>query len=54
MENVSTDIESVKGFWRNPLTRILLVVIFAGLGSALGRVLALGKIFNDFFVGFGG
>jgi pheromone shutdown-related protein TraB len=38
------DIMSVKGFWMNPVTRILLVVILANLGSAIGTWVALGWI----------
>jgi pheromone shutdown-related protein TraB len=35
-ENLSEDITSIKGFWRNKITRILLVVVFTNLGSSLG------------------
>ncbi len=38
-ENLSKDVYSVKGFWRNKVTRILLLVIFANLGSSLGTIL---------------
>ena len=41
LENIPTDITSVKGFWRNNVTRILLVVIFTNLGSAVGTFTAL-------------
>ena len=37
-------ISSVKGFWTNPVTRILLVVVLANLGSMLGTYIALGWI----------
>jgi pheromone shutdown-related protein TraB len=36
MEDLPNAIYSAKGFWTNPVTRILLVVIFANLGSVLG------------------
>lgn len=36
LENVPTSITSFKGFWLNPVTRVLLVVILANLGSSLG------------------
>ncbi len=39
-EDMSTAIESVKGFWTNPVTRTLLVVALANLGSAIGTPLA--------------
>ncbi|WP_010096506.1 TraB/GumN family protein [Ornithinibacillus scapharcae] len=35
-ESLSTDVHSFKGFWNNKVTRVLLVVIFANLGSSLG------------------
>ena len=35
-ENLADDISFLKGFWKNNITRILLVVIFANLGSAIG------------------
>jgi pheromone shutdown-related protein TraB len=36
LEAIPHDIVSIKGFWRNNVTRILLVVIFTNLGSAIG------------------
>ena len=35
-ESLSEDVQSVKGFWSNKVTRILLVVVFSNLGSSLG------------------
>lgn len=35
-EDLPNAIHSAKGFWENPVTRILLVVIFANLGSVMG------------------
>ena len=35
-ENLADDITYLKGFWQNNITRILLVVIFANIGSAIG------------------
>ncbi|HIJ42000.1 MAG TPA: TraB/GumN family protein [Deltaproteobacteria bacterium] len=40
-ERLSEDIVSVKGFWSNKITRILLVVIFTNMGSSLGAFVAL-------------
>jgi pheromone shutdown-related protein TraB len=40
-ENLPEDIVSVKGFWRNKITRILLVVVFTNIGSSLGTFVAL-------------
>ncbi len=41
LESLSEDILSVKGFWRNKVTRVLLVVVFTNLGSSLGTFVAL-------------
>lgn len=35
-EKISEDVFSVKGFWQNKVTRILLVVVLANLGSSIG------------------
>ncbi|WP_404450620.1 TraB/GumN family protein [Virgibacillus necropolis] len=35
-ENLSEDVFTVKGFWRNKVSRILLVVVLANIGSSLG------------------
>ncbi|MGR9047077.1 TraB/GumN family protein [Halobacillus litoralis] len=35
-ETLSDDVTSVKGFWNNKVTRILLVVVLANIGSSLG------------------
>mgnify|MGYP001189545348 FL=1 len=35
-EDLAEDITHLKGFWKNNITRILLVVMFANLGSAIG------------------
>lgn len=40
-ENLPKDILSVKGFWRNKITRILLVVVFTNIGSSLGTFVAI-------------
>ncbi len=40
-ESLPSDILSVKGFWRNKVTRVLLVVVFTNLGSALGTFVAI-------------
>jgi pheromone shutdown-related protein TraB len=41
LENLSKDILSIKGFWGNKVTRILLVVVFTNLGSSLGTFVAI-------------
>jgi len=40
-ENLPKDISSLKGFWRNKITRILLVVVFTNIGSSLGTFVAI-------------
>ncbi|OGP58348.1 MAG: conjugal transfer protein TraB [Deltaproteobacteria bacterium RBG_13_49_15] len=40
-QNIPDDILSVRGFWQNRVTHILLVIIFTNLGSALGTLVAL-------------
>lgn len=40
-EALADDILSVKGFWKNKVTRILLVVVFTNLGSTVGTMVAL-------------
>jgi pheromone shutdown-related protein TraB len=40
-EDLPEDIVSLKGFWKNRITRILLVVVFTNLGSALGTFVAI-------------
>jgi len=40
-EHLPDDIVSVRGFWRNKVTRILLVVVFTNLGSSMGTFIAI-------------
>jgi pheromone shutdown-related protein TraB len=40
-ENLADDITSLKGFWKNKITRILLVVVLTNLGSSLGTFVAI-------------
>jgi len=35
-EQLPDDVQTLRGFWRNPVTRILLVAVASGLGTALG------------------
>lgn len=45
LEDLPEAINSVRGFWLNPVSRILLVVVFSNLGSVLGTFLAGSWIF---------
>lgn len=47
-EELSEDVYSVKGFWRNRVTRILLIVILANVGSSLGTLVAGIDVFRVF------
>jgi pheromone shutdown-related protein TraB len=40
-QSLPEDIVSVKGFWRNKITRILLIVVLTNLGSSLGAFVAI-------------
>ncbi len=40
-ENLPNDILSIRGFWKNKITRILLVVVFTNLGSSIGTFVAI-------------
>ena len=40
-EKLSEDILSIRGFWKNKITRILLVVVFTNIGSSLGTFVAI-------------
>jgi len=46
LENLRFDITTVKGWFRNPATRILLVFFLSNLGSAIGTWVAGFKIFS--------
>ncbi len=40
-EALPNDITTIKGFWRNKITRILLVVVLTNLGSSFGTFVAI-------------
>lgn len=43
-EHINRDIQSVRGFYRNRFTRVLLVAVLSTLGSALGAWIGLGWV----------
>jgi pheromone shutdown-related protein TraB len=49
LENLPQATSSVAGFWRNPASRILLVVVLANLGSSLGTLISGSWIAARFF-----
>jgi pheromone shutdown-related protein TraB len=40
MQNVGEDLATIRGWWSNRLTRVLLVFLFSSLGSAAGTIVA--------------
>jgi len=46
LENVADDLTSVRGIWGNRVTKILLVVILANLGSSIGTFVGAGRIIS--------
>ncbi|MBE6038199.1 MAG: TraB/GumN family protein [Anaerofustis stercorihominis] len=47
-EALSEDLNSIKGLWKNRITRLLLVVVFANLGSTIGTFVGGIDIFSVF------
>jgi len=47
-EKLPEDISSLKGFWKNKITRILLVVLFTNIGSSLGTFVAIPLMIRAF------
>lgn len=41
LESLPADILSIRGFWRNKVTRILLVVVFTNIGASIGAFVAM-------------
>jgi pheromone shutdown-related protein TraB len=52
-ESLSDDLTSARGLWRNKVTRILLVIVFANIGGTIGTFIGganIFKIFSDIFL----
>jgi pheromone shutdown-related protein TraB len=45
LENLPESIKTVRGFWTNPASKVLLVVVLANIGSSLGTFISGGWIF---------
>jgi len=43
-ERLPEDIQSMRGFWRNPVTRILLIAVASGIGTAVGFWIGVGWV----------
>ncbi len=46
-DNLNEDLNSLKGFWKNKVTRVLLVVVLANLGSTIGTIVSSLNIFSS-------
>ncbi|MFC4736638.1 TraB/GumN family protein [Bacillus daqingensis] len=49
LEVLSDDVQSLKGFWQNKVTRVLLVVILTNIGSTLGTFIGGADVLRVFF-----
>jgi len=47
-EALPDDIMSIKGFWRNKITRVLLVVVFTNIGASIGTFLGISMLVKVF------
>ncbi|NMA02312.1 MAG: TraB/GumN family protein [Clostridia bacterium] len=47
-ENLSDDVKTLKGFWKNKVTHILLVVVFANIGSSIGTFVGGADVVKQF------
>jgi pheromone shutdown-related protein TraB len=47
-QSLSEDISTVKGFWKNAVTRTLMVVVFTNIGSSVGTFIALPMMLKIF------
>ncbi|MFT4413955.1 TraB/GumN family protein [Fredinandcohnia humi] len=48
-ENLSKDVYSIKGFWSNKVTRILLIIVLSNLGTSLGLFIGGADVVRLFF-----
>ncbi len=51
-ENIAEDISSIKGFWRNKVTHILLLVVMTNLGSTFGTFIGGADVIKQFIKTF--
>ncbi len=51
-EDIAQDTSTFKGFWKNRVTRILLVVVFANVFSSIGTIISGLGIFSTFLSNF--
>jgi pheromone shutdown protein TraB len=48
-ETLSEDVFSLKGFWRNKFTRVLLVIILTNIGGSFGTFIGGADVIRTFF-----
>ena len=48
-EDIAEDTNSIKGYWKNHVVRIFLVLLFPQIGSSIGTVLLTMEAFRIFF-----
>lgn len=48
-ETLTEDVFTVKGFWRNKVTRILLIVVLSNIGSSIGTFIGGADVIRVFF-----
>jgi pheromone shutdown-related protein TraB len=51
-ERLSEDVFSIKGFWRNKVTRVLLVVVLTNIGASLGTLVGGADVIKKFLESF--
>lgn len=51
-ESLSEDVFSIKGFWSNKVTRVLLVVVLSNLGSSIGTFIGGADVIRLFIENF--
>jgi pheromone shutdown-related protein TraB len=51
-ETLSEDVFSVKGFWHNKVSRILLIVVLSNLGASMGTFIGGADVIKTFFENF--
>jgi pheromone shutdown-related protein TraB len=51
-ETLSEDVFSVKGFWKNKVSRILLIVLLSNLGASFGTFIGGAEVIKTFFENF--
>ena len=53
-ENLNEDVNSFKGFWKNRVTKVLLIVVFANVGSSVGTFIGGAEVVRIFIKSFFG